>query len=70
MKWLQGKLLVPEVVYYGQDDSNEYLLITEIEGINASEKSFEMILPQLMKQLAYSLRAVHEDKGSQKSSRK
>lgn len=60
LKWLQGKLLVPEVVYYGQDDSNEYLLLTEIEGMNASEKSFEMMLPQLMKQLAYGLRTVHE----------
>ncbi|OCT16403.1 hypothetical protein A8709_02955 [Paenibacillus pectinilyticus] len=60
LEWLQGKLPVPEVVYYGQDDSNEYLLITEIEGSNASEKSFEIILPQLMKQLAYGLRAVHD----------
>jgi aminoglycoside phosphotransferase len=60
LEWLQGKLPVPEVVYYGQDDSNEYLLITEIEGINASDKSFEMMLPQLLQQLAYGLRAVHE----------
>jgi aminoglycoside phosphotransferase len=62
LEWLQGKLPVPEVVYYIQDDSNEYLLITEIEGINASDKSFEMMLPQLMQQLAYGLKTVHEIK--------
>jgi aminoglycoside phosphotransferase len=58
--WLQGKLLVPEVVYNGQDDVNEFLLMTEIEGINASDKSYESMLPQLMQQLAIGLRTIHE----------
>ena len=58
--WLQGKLPVPELVYYGQDDANEYLLMTEIEGGNASDKSYERMLPQLMQQLAIGLRSVHE----------
>ncbi|MZQ83500.1 APH(3') family aminoglycoside O-phosphotransferase [Paenibacillus sp. 5J-6] len=58
--WLQGRLPVPEVVYYGQDDANEFMLMTEIEGINASDKSYESMLPQLMQQLAIGLRAVHE----------
>lgn len=62
LEWLQGKLPVPEVVYFGKDDFNEYLLITEIAGVNASEKSFEMMLPALMKQLAIGLREVHEIK--------
>lgn len=58
--WLQGRLTVPEVVYDGQDDANEFLLMTEIEGINASDKSYESMLPQLMQQLAIGLRTVHE----------
>lgn len=58
--WLQGKLPVPEVVYYGQDDANEYLLMTEIEGVNASDKAYEGMLPQLMQQLAIGLRILHE----------
>ncbi|NOV00094.1 APH(3') family aminoglycoside O-phosphotransferase [Paenibacillus planticolens] len=58
--WLRGKLPVPEVVYFGQDDVNEYMLITEIEGVNASDKSYEWMLPQLMQQLAYGLRAIHQ----------
>jgi aminoglycoside phosphotransferase len=60
LEWLQGKLPVPEVVYYDKDEKNEYLLITEILGVNASDRSFEKMLPQLMKQLAIGLRAVHE----------
>lgn len=58
--WLQGKLPVPEVVYDGQDDANEFLLMTEIEGINASDKSYESMLPQFMQQLAIGLRTIHE----------
>lgn len=57
--WLQGKLPVPQVVYDGKDDTNEYMLITEIPGINASDKSYESILPELMQQLAVGLRAIH-----------
>jgi aminoglycoside phosphotransferase len=62
LEWLQGKLPVPEVIYYGQDESNEYLLITEIPGVDASDRSFEIMLPELMKQLAIGLREVHEIK--------
>lgn len=58
--WLQGKLPVPEAVYYGQDDANEYLLMTEIEGVNASDKAYGGMLPQLMQQLAIGLRTLHE----------
>jgi aminoglycoside phosphotransferase len=60
LEWLQGKLTVPEVVYYDRNDSQEYLLLTEVKGINASDKCFETMVPKLMKQLAYGLRTVHE----------
>ncbi|MCU6792104.1 aminoglycoside 3'-phosphotransferase [Paenibacillus sp. WQ 127069] len=62
LEWLQGKLSVPEVLYYGKDYTNEYLLITEIAGVNASDKSFEMTSSAIMKQLAAGLREVHEVK--------
>jgi aminoglycoside phosphotransferase len=62
LEWLQVKLPVPEVLYYGKDDVNEYLLITEIAGVNASDKLFEMTLPAIMKQVAIGLRKVHEIK--------
>lgn len=59
LEWLQGRLSVPEVLYYDKDESNEYLLITEITGINASDKSHETNLPLLIKLLALGLKKIH-----------
>ncbi|MBY0098166.1 hypothetical protein [Mesobacillus maritimus] len=39
--WLRGKLFVPEVLYYGNNGVNEYLLVSELKGFNASDKSHE-----------------------------
>ncbi|MGO4538594.1 APH(3') family aminoglycoside O-phosphotransferase [Paenibacillus sp. 2TAB19] len=58
--WLQGKLPVPEVLFYDRDESHEYLLLSEVAGVNASDKIYETMLPQLMEQLAVGLRAVHD----------
>jgi aminoglycoside phosphotransferase len=37
LKWLKGQLPVPEVLYYGIDKETEYLLLSEIEEIPASD---------------------------------
>ncbi len=60
LDWLQGKLPVPEVVFYDQDDNQEYLLITEINGVHAADRSLESDLSTVMKQLAYGLRQIHD----------
>ncbi|MGM0884710.1 MAG: APH(3') family aminoglycoside O-phosphotransferase [Bacillota bacterium] len=60
LEWLQGRLPVPEALFYEKDASNEYLLLSEVAGLDASDKSYETMLPQLMRQLAIGLRAVHE----------
>lgn len=59
LEWLHGKLPVPEVLYYNKDERNEYLLMTEIKGINASDKSHETNLPSLIEQLALGLKTLH-----------
>ncbi|MCJ7839790.1 aminoglycoside 3'-phosphotransferase [Lederbergia sp. NSJ-179] len=59
MEWLQGKLAVPEVLYYEEDEKKEYLLMTEIKGINASDSSYQNDLPLLIKLLAKGLREIH-----------
>lgn len=59
MEWLQGKLAVPEVLYYGEDDKKEYLLMTEIKGIDASDSSHNTNLPHVIKLLAKGLREIH-----------
>jgi aminoglycoside phosphotransferase len=60
--WLQGKLPVPKVLGYDKDTANEYLLISEIEGLDASDPSYESMLPQVMRQLAIGLRTIHQVK--------
>ncbi|MFC0472225.1 APH(3') family aminoglycoside O-phosphotransferase [Halalkalibacter kiskunsagensis] len=59
IEWLQGKLSVPEVLYYDKDEVNEYLLVTEIKGINASDKSYEANIHLLMELLALGLKTLH-----------
>ncbi|WP_028608462.1 APH(3') family aminoglycoside O-phosphotransferase [Paenibacillus harenae] len=60
IEWLQGKLPVPRVATYEKDDAGEYLLITGLAGLDASDKAHEQALPQLMRLLAEGLRAVHD----------
>jgi aminoglycoside phosphotransferase len=59
LEWLEGKLPVPEVLYYEQDEVNEFLLISEVKGMNASENNYQSDLPLLMKLLATGLKAIH-----------
>jgi aminoglycoside phosphotransferase len=59
IEWLKGKLSVPKVLYYDKDEENEYLLLSEIKGINASDKSYKANLPLLIKLLALGLKTVH-----------
>ncbi|MFB9760724.1 APH(3') family aminoglycoside O-phosphotransferase [Ectobacillus funiculus] len=59
LEWLQGRLSVPKVLYYNKDEANEYLLTTEITGINASDKAYETNLPLLIELLAAGLKKIH-----------
>jgi aminoglycoside phosphotransferase len=59
LEWLQGKLPVPEVVIYDKVESNEYLLTTELAGVNASAKSHISNVLLMMKELALGLRVIH-----------
>ena len=31
-RWLQGKLEVPDILYFGEENKNKYMLLTEING--------------------------------------
>jgi kanamycin kinase/aminoglycoside 3'-phosphotransferase-2 len=59
LEWLQGKLPVPKVLHYEKDKENEYLLLSEIKGKDASHQSYETNLPQLMKLLAEGVKMMH-----------
>ncbi|HPU62641.1 MAG TPA: aminoglycoside 3'-phosphotransferase [Mobilitalea sp.] len=59
MKWLEGKLPVPKVLLFINDQEYEYLLMTEVEGAFACDPSFNSDMPRLVRLLAEGLRMIH-----------
>jgi len=59
LAWLQGRLPVPQVLYYGTDASYEYLLLSAIPGIMACEQSLRDDIPKVVRLLAQGLRMIH-----------
>lgn len=59
LKWLEGKLPVPRVLFYGTDETSEYLLMSEIKGVNASEPSHKDDLPAILTSLGAGLKTIH-----------
>ncbi len=47
MKWLKGKLLIPEVLAYEEEDVKSYLLMSKISGVMACD-NYYMNAPQLL----------------------
>lgn len=56
--WLKGKLPVPEVVCYQKDSSKEYLLITEVPGLMASDPRWQD-KKKIVLRLAEGLKWIH-----------
>lgn len=59
IEWLQGRLPVPQVLYYDSDTSHEYLLLSAISGIMACEQSRHNDVPKVVRLLAQGLRMIH-----------
>ncbi|MEE4195658.1 MAG: APH(3') family aminoglycoside O-phosphotransferase [Anaerolineae bacterium] len=60
LQWLHGKISVPEVVEYVRDDRFEYVVLTEIPGINCVEAMTTLDYTQIVKLLAEGLLAIHQ----------
>lgn len=59
LEWLADLLPVPQVYYYSQEQERTYLLLSEIPGINASDRVYQNEIPQLVKLLAQGLSLIH-----------
>lgn len=59
LEWLVGKLSVPEVRLFVQDDERDYLLISEIEGVVANEDLWKENIPLAIELLAKGARMIH-----------
>ncbi|MCM3745163.1 aminoglycoside 3'-phosphotransferase [Sporosarcina luteola] len=59
LEWLEGKLPVPRVLFYGKDEAHEYLLMSEVKGVNASDQSHRDDLPSMLESLGTGLKTIH-----------
>lgn len=59
LKWLEGKLPVPEALSFATDTEYEYLLMTEIKGILSCDSAFSNDMPKLVQLLAKGLKMIH-----------
>lgn len=59
LEWLQGKLPVPELLYFDFDNEKQYMLVSEIQGVPSFDVSLREDIPNLIKQFAMGLRTIH-----------
>jgi len=59
LDWLKNRLPVPEVLLFAKDEANEYLLLSEVSGVTASDNSLKNHIPRTIEQLASSLKMIH-----------
>lgn len=59
LKWLKGKLPVPEVLLFICDTEYEYLLMSEVKGVYACDAAFGNDMPNMVRLLAEGLRMIH-----------
>lgn len=60
LEWLKNRLLVSEVLLFAEDETSEYLLLSEIPGVNASDDSLKNDIPRTIEQLASGLKMIHK----------
>jgi aminoglycoside 3'-phosphotransferase II len=58
LRWLAGRLPVPEVVSFAKDDDREYLLLTSVPGVNGVEAGREHS-QDVATGLAHALKMLH-----------
>jgi aminoglycoside phosphotransferase len=59
LEWLNEKLPVPRVRLFERDDEHDYLLISEISGLPASDDCYKPEPEKTIKQLADGLKMIH-----------
>lgn len=59
LEWLKNRLPVPEVVRFAEDETREFLLLSEISGIPAIDDSLKKDAPRVIEQLTNGLKMIH-----------
>ena len=58
LDWLGNKLPVPEVIMFAENEDTEFLLLSEISGVDASDVSLKNNIARTIKQLAAGLKMI------------
>jgi aminoglycoside phosphotransferase len=59
LDWLKNRLSVPEIIMFVQDDNSDYLLLSEISGIDASSDFYKQSEAEVIEQMAKGLKMIH-----------
>jgi aminoglycoside phosphotransferase len=59
LDWLKGRLPVPEALFFGVEEGQAYLLLSEVPGLMACDPFFKAELPVVVKLLAEGLKMLH-----------
>ena len=59
MSWLQGRLSVPRVVCFHEENNTQYLLMTRIAGVSGIHEDARTNIPGLLRMFAHGLREIH-----------
>lgn len=59
LDWLKNRVPVAEVLLFAQDETDEFLLLSEISGVDASDDSLKNFIPRAIEQLASGLKMIH-----------
>ena len=59
LEWLQGRLPVPELLYFEDDITRQYMLMSEISGLVAFHDQFKDQRGRIIELLAEGLRHIH-----------
>jgi len=59
LEWLKNQLFVSKVILFAEDENTDYLLLSEISGVDASDDSLNENAANVIEQLAKGLKIVH-----------
>ncbi|MGA9996253.1 MAG: APH(3') family aminoglycoside O-phosphotransferase [Pyrinomonadaceae bacterium] len=57
--WLRERLPVPQTLMFAEAEDSDYLLLSEVAGVDASDKSCQANAAQVIEQLAAGLKMIH-----------
>lgn len=60
LEWLQGQLPIPRVEMFTENKGYDFLLLSAIGGVTASDDGFNADVPKLIEQLSIGLRMIHD----------